>query len=129
MQFCNREKMEKPGNGNSHEPRCQEKRQSYAYKRPYRKPTLVDGERIPRRPEQCSLRNSAKKQVYLRYIPFPFICWVMESLGRSMAGGQPPSMAASVDWRRCRSCLRIMTLALRLMHEPSPWAEQSAHKF
>lgn len=38
---------------------------------PYRKPTQVDGERIPRRSEQCSLRNSAKKQVYLRYIPCP----------------------------------------------------------
>src|SRR3989338_8140753 len=68
---CNLEYRKEPGNGNLHEPRCQEKRRSQVLWCPYRKPTQVDEERILRRPDQCSLRNSAKKQVYLRYIPCP----------------------------------------------------------
>ena len=68
--------MEKVRKGNSDDPRCQEKRRSHAIWCPYRKPTQVDEERILRRPDECSLRNSAKKQVYLRYIPCPFACWV-----------------------------------------------------
>lgn len=65
--------MEKVRKNNLGEPRCREKRRGYAFSCPYRKPTQVDEERILRRPDQCSLRNSAKKQVYLRYIPCPFV--------------------------------------------------------
>lgn len=68
--------MKKVRKDNSSDPRCLEKRRSHAIWCPYRKPTQVDEERILRRPDECSLRNSAKKQVYLRYIPCPFACWV-----------------------------------------------------
>ncbi len=68
--------MEKVRKNNLSDPRCREKRRSHAIWCPYRKPTQVDEERILRRPDECSLRNSAKKQVYLRYIPCPFACWV-----------------------------------------------------
>ena len=62
-----------------HETRCQEKVRSHVVWRSYRKPTQVDGERIPRRTGQCSFRNSAKKRPYLRYMAWPFICWVVRS--------------------------------------------------
>ena len=71
--------MEKARKSNLGEPRCQEKRRSHAIWCPYRKPTQVDEERILRRPDECSLRNSAKKQVYLRYIPCLFACWVQRN--------------------------------------------------
>src|SRR6185503_9489420 len=67
--YCKLEYMERHRKGNWYEARCQEKRRSNVVRCPYRKPTQVDEERILRRPDQCSLRNSAKKQVYLRYIP------------------------------------------------------------
>ncbi len=73
---CNPEDMEKVRKNNLGEPRCQEKRRGHACNCPYRKPTQVDEERILRRPDQCSLRNSAIQQVYLRYIPCLFACWV-----------------------------------------------------
>ena len=44
---------------------------SYMWWYPYRKPTLVDEERILRRTGQYSFRNSAKKRPYLRYKAFP----------------------------------------------------------
>ena len=72
--YCKGEDMEKVRKDNLSDPRCQEKRRGYARRCPYRKPTQVDEERILRRPDECSLRNSAKKQVYLRYIPCPFAC-------------------------------------------------------
>ena len=78
--FCKLECLGKSRKGNLGEPGCQEKRRGHAGWCSYRKPTQVDEERILRRPDQCSLRNSAKKQVYLRYIPCPFACWVMEIL-------------------------------------------------
>ena len=65
--------MEKVRKDNSDDPRCREKRRSHDIWCPYRKPTQVDEERILRRPDECSLRNSAKKQVYLRSLPCPFM--------------------------------------------------------
>lgn len=80
--------MKKVRKNNLGDSRCQEKRRSHAIWCPYRKPTQVDEERILRRPDECSLRNSAKKQVYLRYIPCPFACWVYGKIIKALDSHQ-----------------------------------------
>ncbi len=73
------EERRKSRKGDEHEPRFQEKVRSHVIWCSYRKPTQVDGERIPRRTGQCSFRNSAKKRPYLRYMACPFVCWVVRN--------------------------------------------------